>query len=95
MNLVLLVALAGLMHATRSFAAGTGLGSAGSLLAFGYMLVSAFFAGGLFKQFRLPRLTGFIATGIVVGPESVVFAVFDQSTWNFHSCRLFVAKLSR
>jgi Kef-type K+ transport system membrane component KefB len=68
MNIILLVALAGLMHATRSFAAGSALGSAESLLAFGYVLVSAFFAGGLFKQLRLPRLTGYIATGIVAGP---------------------------
>jgi Kef-type K+ transport system membrane component KefB len=67
MNVVFLVVLALLMHATRSF--GTGApGSPGSLLAFGYVLVSAYFAGGLFKQFRLPRLTGYIATGIVAGP---------------------------
>jgi Kef-type K+ transport system membrane component KefB len=68
MNLVLLVALGALMHATRSFAAGNAGGSAGALLAFGYVLVSAFFAGGLFKQLRLPKLTGYIATGIVAGP---------------------------
>src|SRR5437868_13463856 len=33
------------------------------------------------------------ATGIEVGPESVVFAGFAQSTWNFQSWRLLVAKL--
>ena len=71
MNLVLLLALAALMHATRSFAAGNASGSAGTLLAFGYVLVSAFFAGGLFKQVRLPRLTGYIATGIVAGPMAL------------------------
>jgi Kef-type K+ transport system membrane component KefB len=56
------------MHATRSFAGAGAGGSAGTLLAFGYVLVSAFFAGGLFRQLRLPRLTGYIATGIVAGP---------------------------
>src|SRR5947208_2704773 len=35
------------------------------------------------------------ATGIVVGPDRVEFAGVVQSTWNFHSSRLFVAKLSR
>src|SRR5919201_2141242 len=32
------------------------------------------------------------ATGIVIGPVNVVFAVFVQSTWNRHSSRLFVPK---
>lgn len=67
MNLVLLVVLGGLMHATRAFGPAAP-GDAGTLLAFGYVLVSAFFAGGLFKQLRLPRLTGYIATGVVAGP---------------------------
>src|SRR5436190_7231414 len=35
------------------------------------------------------------ATEIVVGPLSAVLAGVVQSTWNFHSCRLFVPKLSR
>ena len=35
------------------------------------------------------------ATGIVVGPVSVMFAGVVQSTWNFHSCRLFDPKSSR
>src|SRR5690349_4703190 len=35
------------------------------------------------------------ATGIVVGPVSVEFAWFAQSTWNFHSWSAFVVKLSR
>ena len=32
------------------------------------------------------------ATGIVVGPVSAEFAGEVQSTWNFHSSRLFVPK---
>jgi Kef-type K+ transport system membrane component KefB len=67
-NVVLLVVLGGLMHATRSFSPAGPPGSAGMLLAFGYVLVTAFFAGSLFRQLRLPRLTGYIAAGVVAGP---------------------------
>jgi Kef-type K+ transport system membrane component KefB len=68
MNVVLLVVLGGLMHATRSFSLAGPPGSAGTLLAFGYVLATAFFAGGLFHQLRLPRLTCYIAAGVVAGP---------------------------
>jgi Kef-type K+ transport system membrane component KefB len=68
-NVVLLIILAGLMHATRSFTEAGGPGSAGVTLALGYMLLTAFFAGGVFKQLRLPRLTGYIVAGVVVGPS--------------------------
>src|SRR3954453_15742246 len=34
-------------------------------------------------------------TGRLVGPVSVVFAVFAQSTWNFHTFRLFVPNSRR
>jgi Kef-type K+ transport system membrane component KefB len=62
------VVIAALMQATRSFSTGVVPGSAGTLLAFGYLLLAAFFAGGVFKQLRLPRLSGYIATGIAAGP---------------------------
>lgn len=68
MKVVFLVVLAALMHATRSFTAGGAPGPAGTLLAFGYVLVTAFFAGGVFEQLRLPRLTGYIAAGVASGP---------------------------
>ena len=68
MNLVLLVAVGVLMQAVRSFdVLGSG-GASGPLLGFGYVLVSAFFAGALFKELRLPRLTGYIVVGVVSGP---------------------------
>jgi Kef-type K+ transport system membrane component KefB len=68
-NLVLLLALGGLMHATRSFAAEGQPAPAGTSLALGYVLITAFIAGGLFKELRLPRLTGYIVAGVVVGPS--------------------------
>ena len=63
--------LGGLMDAARSFAPERTLGSgaAGTALACGYLLLSAFFVGSLFKSIRLPRLTGYLFTGIVVGPR--------------------------
>lgn len=68
MSLILVLVLGGLMHAARSFSVGDAPTSAGTALSFGYLLLTAFFVGGLFKRCRLPRLTGYIITGIVVGP---------------------------
>jgi Kef-type K+ transport system membrane component KefB len=67
-TIVVIILLGGLMHATRTFSAGGLGGSAGTLLAFGYVLLTAFFVGDLFRKIRLPRLTGYIVTGVVVGP---------------------------
>lgn len=63
---LIVLALGGLMHAARSFSAG--LGSAGTELAFGYLLLSAYFMGKIVSRFGLPKLTGYIATGVVAGP---------------------------
>lgn len=66
MNLLLILALGGLMQAARSFQeAGS---AAGTTLAFGFVLLTAFFAGRIFSAIGLPKLTGYIAAGIVVGP---------------------------
>lgn len=73
MNLLIVFVLAGLMHAIRSFHApynGEGLGTT---LGFGYLLLTAYFAGSIFKAARLPKLTGYIAAGIVVGPAVLGF----------------------
>jgi Kef-type K+ transport system membrane component KefB len=71
MRLLYVLILAGLMHAARSFAPdiSVGGGAAGTALACGYLLLSAFLAGSIFKSLRLPRLTGYLITGIVVGPQ--------------------------
>ena len=70
MSILLILALGGLMHAARSFH-GDGVGPMGSgtALAFGYVLLTAFFAGRIFKTVRLPKLTGYIAAGMIVGPS--------------------------
>jgi Kef-type K+ transport system membrane component KefB len=67
-NVLLMLVLWGLMEAVRSFTVGTG-GTGGTSLAFGYLLLTAHFTGNVFHQLRLPRLTGYITAGIVVGPS--------------------------
>ncbi len=70
MSILLIIALAALMQAARSFTVdGTAPIGSGTTLAFGYVLLTAFFAGRIFKQIRLPKLTGYIAAGIVIGPS--------------------------
>jgi Kef-type K+ transport system membrane component KefB len=64
--ILIIMALGGLMHAARSFAIDAG--TVGTELAFGYLLLTAFFAGKIFSRFGLPKLTGYITSGIVVGP---------------------------
>lgn len=71
MNLLLIVLLGLLMESVRSFSIGSESGSAGTSLAFGYLLLTAYFAGRVFTQMKLPRLTGYIAAGIAVGPDAL------------------------
>ncbi|HVK71777.1 MAG TPA: cation:proton antiporter [Kofleriaceae bacterium] len=63
-----LLALGGLMHAARSFALGPDQ-PGGTELAFGFLLLAAYFSGKIFNKLGLPKLTGYIAAGIVVGPQ--------------------------
>jgi Kef-type K+ transport system membrane component KefB len=69
MKLFLLLTLAGFMHAALSFTEGGQLASQGTALAFGFLIISAVLAGRLFQDVRLPRLTGYLVVGIVVGPQ--------------------------
>lgn len=71
MNLVLLITFGGLMHAARSFGVGTQPGSSGTSLALGYLLVTGYIAGTLAKQIGLPKLTGYLVVGMLVGPSSL------------------------
>ena len=63
---MLLFALGGLMQAARTFAPG-GL-PGGAELAFGYLLLSAYFTGKIFNRLGFPKLTGYLTAGIVTGP---------------------------
>lgn len=67
--IVLILVLGGLMHAASSFSDASLENSSGTTLAFGYLLLTAFFVGTIFKRIRLPKLTGYLVTGIVVGPN--------------------------
>src|SRR5262249_9312489 len=63
--LILLFAVGGLMHAVRSFSGGVG---GGSDLAFGFLLLSAYCTGKIFSRFGMPKLTGYLVSGIISGP---------------------------
>lgn len=64
--LLILLAVGGMMHAAGTFA--TSAGTGGTLLAFGYLLIAAYFAGRLVSRVGLPRLTGYLLAGIISGP---------------------------
>ncbi len=69
MELLLVLLLGGLMHAVRTLGAADNIGPTSAAgLAFGYLLLTAFFAGRMAARLRLPRLTGYIVAGIAVGP---------------------------
>lgn len=63
---LVLFALGGLMHAAGTFASSAA--TSGTLLAFGYLLLVAYFAGRLLARIKLPRLTGYLLAGVVSGP---------------------------
>lgn len=64
--LLLLLAVGGMMHAARSFTTDTSI--AGTELAFGYLLLVAYFAAKIAARFSLPRLTGYLFAGVLSGP---------------------------
>lgn len=67
MNAVVVVVLFGLMQALRAFGGG-GATSVGTSVAVGYLLLTGYFVGRTFAELGLPRLTGYVVTGIAVGP---------------------------
>jgi Kef-type K+ transport system membrane component KefB len=64
--LLILLAVAGLMQAARSFSADTHF--AGTELAFGFLLLAAYFTSKIFSRFGLPKLTGYLVAGVLAGP---------------------------
>ena len=67
--LLLILLLSGLMHAARSYLAADGSGiGVNAAQALGYLMLAAFFAGNFVKRLRLPKLTGYLAIGIIAGP---------------------------
>ena len=65
-DILMLLALTGLMQATRTFPNPTLTG--GTELAFGYLLLAAFFAARIAARIGLPKLTGYLLVGVVAGP---------------------------
>ncbi|MEO8840963.1 MAG: cation:proton antiporter [Kofleriaceae bacterium] len=65
-DVLLLLALTGLMQAARSFDASGAYG--GTELAFGFLLLAAFFAARIVQRFGLPKLTGYLLVGVIAGP---------------------------
>jgi Kef-type K+ transport system membrane component KefB len=63
---LLLLAIGGLMQAARSFTE-TGRASA-TELAFGFLLLTAYFAARLVNRIGLPKLTGYLLAGVLAGP---------------------------
>jgi Kef-type K+ transport system membrane component KefB len=63
-----------LIAAARSFLPEeTSLVGSGAALAFGFVLLAALQSGTIFAGFRLPRLTGYLVCGFVVGPSVLNF----------------------
>ncbi|CAN5739072.1 cation:proton antiporter [soil metagenome] len=54
------------MQAARSFS--TSMGSSATELAFGFLLLAAYFTARLVNQLKLPRLTGYLLAGVLAGP---------------------------
>jgi Kef-type K+ transport system membrane component KefB len=77
---VLLVVVLGLiMNAARSFVPDGSLAAGATTLAAGYLLLTAFLVGGVFHALKLPRLTGYLATGVIAGPEVLDLVSVDMT----------------
>lgn len=75
--LLILVALGGLMQAARSFSI---VGAfSGTELAFGYLLLAAYFTAKLIGRFSLPKLTGYLIAGVVSGPFVLKLVTSDMA----------------
>jgi Kef-type K+ transport system membrane component KefB len=75
--LLLLFALGGLMQAARSFTTDTSI--AGTELAFGFMLLCAYFTAKIVNRFGLPKLSGYLISGVLVGEFVFNFVSHDMT----------------
>jgi Kef-type K+ transport system membrane component KefB len=76
--LLLLLATGGLMQTAASFTAVPT--SATVQLAFGYLLLTAFFTARLTSRFGLPKLTGYILAGVLSGPFVLGLVTTDMAS---------------
>ncbi len=74
--LILLLAVGGMMHAVRTFAGGASSG--GIELAFGYLLLAAYFTGKIVGRFGFPKLTGYLIAGVISGPFVLELVAADM-----------------
>ncbi|HET9989844.1 MAG TPA: cation:proton antiporter [Kofleriaceae bacterium] len=74
---LLLLALGGLMQAARSFTTDTSI--AGTELAFGFMLLAAYFTAKIVNRFGLPKLSGYLISGVIVGEFVLGFVSHDMT----------------
>jgi Kef-type K+ transport system membrane component KefB len=63
-EVILLLAIGGMMHSVRTFSSGAG----GTELAFGYLLLVAYLGARVVNRFGLPKLTGYLVAGVISGP---------------------------
>jgi len=68
-SLLMLGVVVALMASARSFLPTQDAGDAGVALGFGFVLIAAIQTGNIFAALRLPRLTGYLLCGLVVGPD--------------------------
>jgi trehalose 6-phosphate synthase len=66
---VALVLVVGLMAVVRELTERASTGPAAAALALGFALTGASITGDLLRRFQLPRLTGYLLFGLVVGPS--------------------------
>jgi Kef-type K+ transport system membrane component KefB len=70
-QLLQLLILGALMQAVRSFAPTLDIGSGpgGVVLGGGFLMLTAYLMGTLCKDIGLPKLTGYLITGVIAGPS--------------------------